>query len=140
MPVETEYLDNGLGTLFRGTGIVTGEDILSANQRIFSTPEKIRKYKYGLADWTGVTEYRVKPSELEYAAFQDKTAANILPELFVAVVADKPLDYGLSRMWSLFIEVNDLNWEVAIFNNRTEAERWLKDQVKAKYQIDLTFR
>lgn len=137
MPIQIDYLDNGLGACFRGTGVVTGQDILSANFEMFSTPEKTQKYKYGLADWTGVTEYKVTSSELEKAAIQDKNASQYLPELFVAVVADRDLEFGFSRMWAVFIEANELNWEVMVFRNRAVAETWIKEKVKAKYQIDV---
>jgi hypothetical protein len=138
MPIQIEYLDNGSGALFRGTGVVTGEDITTANMEMFSTPEKTRKYKYGLADWTGVTEYKVTPSELQGAATQDKNAAEYLPELFIAIVADKDLEYGFSRMFSVFIEANDLNWELMLFRNMADAKTWIKEKVKAKYDIDVT--
>lgn len=138
MPVQVEYLDDGLGALFLGNGVVTGEDIAAANTEMFSSPEKTRKYKYGLADWTGVTKFKVTSSELEHAAAQDKNAAEYLPELFLAIVADKDLEYGFSRMFAVFIEANNLDWEMMVFRNRADADTWIKEKVKAKYQIDVT--
>jgi hypothetical protein len=138
MPVQVEYLDDGLGAVFRGVGVVTGENIASANTEMFSTPEKTRGYKYGLADWTGVTEFKVASHELEHAADQDKTAAQYTPELFLAIVADKDLEFGFARMFAVFIEANNLDWEVMFFRNRTDAETWIKAKVKAKFQIDVS--
>jgi hypothetical protein len=137
MPVRIEYLDNGLGACFRGAGVVTGQDILSANAEMFSTPEKTQKYRYGIADWTGITDHKVTSDELKRAALQNKNASRYLPELFIAVVADKDLEFGFSRMFAVFIEANKLNWEVMVFRNRDAAEMWIKEKVKAKHQIDV---
>lgn len=35
MPIEMKYLDDGRGVIYIGEGIVTGEDIISANRQFF---------------------------------------------------------------------------------------------------------
>jgi hypothetical protein len=140
MPIELTYLDDGYGAEFKGIGVVTGEDILSANTEMFSTPEKTQRYRYGLADWTTVTEHKVTSADLQRAAVQDKNASKYLPELFIAIVADKDLEFGFSRMFAVFIEANNLDWKVMIFRERKDAEEWLRRKVKEKHQIELTFQ
>jgi hypothetical protein len=140
MPIEIKYLDAGSGALFRGSGTVTGDDILSANMEMFSTPEKTQRYRYGLVDWTDVTEHNVTTSDLQRAAVQNKNASKYLPELFIAIVADKDLEFGFSRIFAVFVEANNLDWEVMVFRSREGAEEWLRRKVKEKHQIELTFR
>lgn len=135
MPVEVIYLDDGHGVIFRGTGVVTGQEILAANKELFSTPEKTAKYKYGLADWTGIEEYNVTSSDLEKAALLSKNASKYLPELFLAVVADKDMPYGMSRMFEAFL--NDLKWDVMLFREMVKAEAWIKEMVRKKHGLDL---
>jgi hypothetical protein len=139
MPIIVEYRDNGIGAVFRGAGVVTGDDLLQANMELFSSIEKTKKYKYGLADWTDVTEYRTSASEFEKAALQNKIASEYLPDLIVAVVADKDLDFGFSRMWASFIEANNLKWVVKLFRQKESAESWLKEEMMARYSLDISF-
>ena len=65
MPIEIEYLDDGLGVLLTGHGIVTGEDINRSNNQIFSSEEKMIKHKYGLIDYSNITQFEVATSEVE---------------------------------------------------------------------------
>lgn len=139
MPIIVEYRDNGMGAVFRGAGVVTGDDLLQANMELFSSIEKTKKYKYGLADWTDVTEYRTSASGFEKAALQNKIASKYLPGLIVAVVADKDLDFGFSRMWASFIEANNLKWVVKLFRKKEAAESWLKEEMMARHSLDISF-
>jgi hypothetical protein len=43
MPIEMKYLDDGRGVIYIGEGIVTGEDIISANRQFFSSKEIMTK-------------------------------------------------------------------------------------------------
>jgi len=140
MPIEIRYLDDGIGVLFIGEGLVTGEDIISANRQIFSSEENMLKNKYGLLDLSKVTQYEVSNSEVEIIASQDENASEYISDAVVAVVAKDELVFGLSRMWEMIVESPSLQWETNVFKAREDAEAWIKERVKEKYGIDdLTF-
>ena len=46
----------------------------------------------------------------------------------VAIVVDRDLDYGMTRMWQVFVENQTISYASAkIFRNRDEAWAWLKN-------------
>ena len=45
----------------------------------------------------------------------------------VAIVVDRDLDYGMTRMWQVLVESHTTSYDsVKIFRNRDEAVAWLK--------------
>jgi hypothetical protein len=45
----------------------------------------------------------------------------------VAIAVDRDLDYGMTRMWQVLVEIHTLSYASAkIFRNRDEAVAWLK--------------
>lgn len=55
-----------------------------------------------------------------------------------AIVAKKNLEFGVSRMWETVVQVKGLKWETMVFKDRADAEEWIKQKVREKYNIDLT--
>ena len=140
MPIEIEYLDDGLGVLVTGEGLVTGKDIISSNNQIFSSAEKMTKNKYGLIDYSNITQFEVSTPEVEIIASQDQKASEYIPDGIVAVVAKKDLVFGINRMWEVVVENTGLQWETMVFRDREDAEAWIRERVKGKFGIgDLTF-
>ena len=88
MPVTVSNLKNG-GILLKGEGIVTGVNIREANNIIYASPSKIQNINYQLADYTNVSEFIISNEEVELIADQDKYAAAINPNMFLAVVGEK---------------------------------------------------
>jgi hypothetical protein len=140
MPIETKYVDGGLGVLLSGHGKVTGKDIISSNNQIFSSKETMIKNRYGLIDFSNITQYEVSTPEVEIIASQDKKASEYIPNAVVAVVAKKDFVFGMSRMWEIIVKNTGLHWEIMVFRDREEAEAWIKERTKEKFGIDdLTF-
>ena len=138
MPIKVRYLDNGLGVLFIGEGIITGDDIIHSNRKIFSSVEKMKEYKYGLIDYSSITKFNVSSSEVETIASQDMKAPEFIPDGVVAIIAKNDLEFGINRMWELISEGYSIPWETMVFRVRDAAEKWIKQKVKEKYNIDLT--
>lgn len=138
MPIQVKYLDNGLGLLFLGEGIVTGDDIIDSNNEIFSSREKMKNFKYGLIDYSNITQFNVSNSEIETITSQNKNASEIIPDGILAVAAKKDLDFGINRMWQIIIENAGIQWETMVFRDRANAEAWIKDRVRKKYNIEIT--
>lgn len=123
--------------MIHGTGIVTGQDIIAANKELFSVRGKIPEYKYVIEDWTKTTKYDVSPSDLRQAADQNKNASKYVSELFLAIVADRDLIFGCSRMFETFLEMNGLKWNINVCREMTDAKHWIIESVKKKYGLDL---
>ena len=136
MPIEVKYLDGGKGTFFDGKGDITGEDIIGANKEIFSSEEKIRRYKYTLLDLTSMDDFDVLTSDVEEIARINIGAAEIIPDFVVAIAARKDIVFGLSRMWQTLVD--STTWETKVFRTVDEAKVWIKERVKAKFGIDVT--
>ena len=103
MPIEMKYLDDGRGVIYIGEGIVTGEDIISANRQFFSSKEIMTKNVYGLIDYSDITKFEVSTSELETIASQNEKASEYLTDGIIAVVAKNDLVFGISRMWEALV-------------------------------------
>ena len=136
MPFEIIDLDEGRGTTMLGSGIFTGEEYIDALERhLLQDKEKFKKYRYSLFDITAVTEMTAFPSgTIHLAVDMCKQAAQINPDVVVAIVADKDLPFGLSRMYEILM--NETGWEIMIFKARDAAETWIKEKAKEKFGIE----
>jgi hypothetical protein len=140
MPIEMKYVDDELGVLFIGEGIVTGEDIINSNRQFFSSEEKMIKNRYGIFDFSNITKFEVSKAELETIISQNRKVSESLADGILAVVAIENFVFGISRMWEIHVELEDLPWETNVLRSRRDAEAWIKDRAKEKFGIDdLTF-
>jgi hypothetical protein len=140
MPIKLKNLDSGLGVMLIGEGNVTGQEIIHANKKILSLKEKIEVSKYWIIDYSEATGYDVSTPEIEIIADQDKEISKYLPDYTVAIVTKQDIEFGVSRMWETIIQIKGLQWETKVFKVRNDAEQWIKNKVKEKYNIDLTSR
>lgn len=135
MPIEIKDLDGGLGNLIKGYGVLNGTEYLSALKNHFSQdPEKFKKYIYSLCDFTGVTKLNMDSQDIAHAVKISREAAEINLNAVVAIVADKDITFGMSRMWAILFD--EKNWEVLVVKDREDAEKWIKSRVKEKIGID----
>ena len=130
MPIQIKYLDNGLGVLFMGEGIVTGDDVINSNREIFSSEDKFKNYKYGFIDYSNITHLNVSNSELGIIVSQDKKAFQFLPDGVIAIAAKQDLEFGINRMWEIIVENSGIQWETMVFRDKEKAKIWIKDRVK----------
>jgi len=137
MSIKLKYTDNGTGVIFYGNSKVTGEEIIKANLEVFSSKEKAMKYKYGIVDFSSVVELIITDSEMNFIVKQNEEAAKITPGGVIAVIGEKDDVFGIGQMWKAYVAA--INWETSVFNSKNKAEEWVKERVKVKFGIDLTF-
>jgi len=135
MPVRIRFTDNGLGVIMTGSGIVTGEEILNANKDAYARATEPLIYQ--LFEGDKITGLSVSTNDLRAAADQDIAASKRMPNTIVAVHASDDLPFGLARMWDAFVQ--ETGWKTNVFRTRSEAEAWLKEEVRAKLGVELTF-
>ena len=124
MPIEIKYCCDGAGYLVIGTGVVSGNDILRANEIIFESAEVIKKTRFYLDDWTEATSTSVTVAELYRAVSQDKTAAKINPDIVIATACGSDLLFGMSRMWEALAD--EVPWKTLTTRSLIEAKEWIK--------------
>lgn len=139
MPITIKDVQDGLGVIITGSGVVTDEDYLNVfKKHLTQDKEKIAKYRYTLGDYAAATEVNVTYDAIQKVSEMCISVAKIVPEQLVALVAKRDLTYGLIRMADS--SMYGTGWEQKVFRNRPEAEDWIKKQAREKYGIEgITF-
>ena len=123
MPVTINILENGTGIEFISSGVVTGKDIIQANQKIY-IPEYLSRLKYKIIDRTTCTDYLVTSEEMRTISNQDIEASKINRNITIILVTPTKLQYGMTRMWQAFTEIT--GWKSKIFENREIGNEYIK--------------
>lgn len=126
MPISIDYLKDG-GIIAKGEGILTGKEIKESNDIIYESPDKIKKIKYQIADLTDVSDAHITESELRALSIQDENASKINPNMFIAIVGEKDILYGLARMWEAFSYNSP--FENMVFRKMEDAQKWIREKL-----------
>lgn len=126
MTIKINHIDDGVGIEIIATGCVTGDEIIAAHQEIYS-PGNLKKQRYQIIDRTDCKEYQVSSEDIKKIAEIDKAASNTNPDIIIVIIASTDLQFGVSRMWQVYVE--DSTFETEIFRDRITAENWLKEQL-----------
>ena len=139
MPIIIKDVQDGLGVIITGSGVVTDEDYLNEfRKHLTQDKEKIAKYRYTLGDYSAATEVNVTYDAIQEVSEMCLGVSKIVPEQLVALVASRDLTYGLIRMADSLMY--GTGWEQKVFRDRQEAEDWIKKRAREKYGIaDITF-
>ena len=129
MAIQINYLDNGIGIEIIASGIVTGEEIIKAQEEVYNE-ENLQKQKYQIIDRTHCTEYQVSSEEIERISDRDNRASEVNSYIIIAVVSSTPLQYGMTRMWQAYIKED--RFVTKIFVDRKSADEWIKLQLGNK--------
>jgi hypothetical protein len=62
-----------------------------------------------------------------YNAEIDKKASDTNPNIVVAIVASTDLQFGMSRVWQVYVEKS--KFVTKVFRDREDAESWLKEKL-----------
>ena len=141
MPIEIIDLDDGIGNIILGSGILTVNEYIDAlKKHLTQDREKFKRYKYSLTDYTAVTGIdEATPRSVYLVVNLCKQAAQVNPDAVIAAIADKEVLFGLSRMWEILME--ETGWDIMVFRTRDSAERWIREKAKLKFGIEnLTIR
>ncbi len=138
MTIECKYIANDVGVIYTGKGILSAEDIIKADQNLLLNIEKLKTRKWTLVDFSEVDAVEISDEELIEIAEADKKIASAVGPNIIAIVANKDLMFGMSRVWEVFVEMEEIGWHTNVFRTRVEAESWLKNEAKALFKIDLT--
>jgi hypothetical protein len=122
MPIKYEILEDKRLVLVKGSGVVTGRDVimhldaLVADDR-YSAPMK------KLEDYRTIESINISSEEAESIANKKKTYKSKFHEERCAFVSPKDRTYGTSRVHQALVDNSDINTEV--FRQIEEALKWL---------------
>ena len=109
------------------SGHITDEEMLDVRATLGNHPAEAEKCRFLLVDLADATLAQLLITALKQLAELHKALAeHTVPGMPVAVVAGRDLEYGLARMWQVFVEEN--GWETMVFRSRKEAQRWLSQK------------
>jgi len=138
MGVTIRSLDDGLGALEIGTGVMDGLQLLRAQEE-FLTHERQAKLRYWLTDFSGIENSRTTSDQVLELAESQTRRETLIPDLVVAVVVRLDVSFGMVRMWQLRLEARSTRWESRLFRDRTEAEDWIRQRIREKHGIEVGF-
>ena len=126
MPIQTFRKAKGLILVYSGQ--ISHKEMLDVRATFGNDLPKMEKCRFLLVDLRDAALAQISTDALkELAGLHSVLAEHTFTGLPVAVVAPRDLEYGLSRMWQVFVEEN--GWETMVFRLRTEAERWLQERL-----------
>lgn len=129
MPIELKYLDKGRGVEYFVTGVLTGDDIIKANRKLYASKASA-SVQYKIIDRTECTDYHVRADDVRLIAEQEKEAAKNNPRLIIALIAPTKVQFAMSRMLKSYLEAAVTGYKTEIFNDRKSAQEWISKQLK----------
>lgn len=127
MPYTTEFTADGRGVLHVGRGLVVGAEVIAGTAAHYQDPERTRGLRYGLVDFSGVTDLRLTPADVQEIVAHDQRVAAINSRIAVAVIAPRDYMFGMARMWQMLGEAT--GWSTRVVATRAEADAWLAEQM-----------
>ena len=126
MPVQVNYLLDGIIVELLAFGLVTGKEIIDANEQIYSEAN-LHKMKYKVIDRSGCEKYQVSSEDIQTIAKQDKAASKTNSNITVVFVSTTDLQFGITRMWEAYVEGS--GFQSIMFKDRSSADEWVQSQM-----------
>ena len=126
MPVSVKFENDGLGVLLSAHGIMKDNDFAEAN-RIIYVPEVMTKLRYQIVDLTNIENVDTNWDKLRRLAETDKNAADEIPGLKIALIADGGVLEAMAQIYQRLAKHESLI--TRIFRNQQDARRWVADCV-----------
>jgi len=135
MPIKVSQTADGIGIIYTSAGVLTGQDLLEADERLGAEIQHNPAIRYLLVDHSAILEQKIDTKSLRVLAERMPDNVRVLPEGLVAIVAPNDILFGLSRMWAAMAD----HPKVCIEITRTAqaAIEWLEEELR---QRQLPFR
>ena len=132
MARTTRWTDHGV--LWTIDGVMHTRDALVFVEEAAQSP-KLGDLKYFIWDVTGVTEHIDDEDDVEltstYAASLELYNRHIIGTL----IANTPLMVALSEEYLRTMKANDTPWEMKIFNDMEEGNKWLESKLSIPIKL-----
>jgi len=127
MPYKMVVESEGRGILVTWQGIVSGEDILAANEEMYAKNER-RQFRYQIWDFLEAVHLDISEDQILSAAYQDRHAAASNPNQIVALVGTGSFFTGADRRYHIYAKVWS-GFESKTFLTMSEAREWIHNKV-----------
>jgi hypothetical protein len=136
MPISIEGRQDGAGVIYHCHGDMTIDDFFQAGIGFLAFPDGVKKWRYAIIDLTSVGAMKINSDDIRTVVEQNKRIAAIAhPGPLLAVASPKDLGFGLARIWEVLME--QIGWETMTFRSRPEAEAWIRQRAKQKFDLDV---
>jgi hypothetical protein len=135
MPMEIQFSDHGRGVMLRAIGAVSAAEYVNAVLTFMhGNRERLSTVRYWYSDHTEAHGLDLTTDDVQRLADVSLQLSRVNDVLSVAVCSPQRLHFGLSRMWTTFVERT--GWKTNVFHTQSEAKGWLCKTVAE----DLTFK
>ena len=127
MAIEYEIIEDKRLVLAKGSGVVTGEDVirhldnLAADERYIAPMKKLVDYRY-------IESIKITKEEAGRIAEKKETLSRKYPWEKCAFISPADLTYGTARVHQALVEGADINMEV--FRRMEDALEWLEVELE----------
>ena len=136
MPIIGQIVLNGDGFLEIASGVITGHEVLRFLDDLLESPTMPNPY-FVFLDYSKVEAVKASIHEVREVAMKGRLLMPRSRRTSVfAVIASKPIVFGLARMWQMFVEF-PTGWHIRVFYQREEALAWLQSEVHLRHQYAL---
>jgi hypothetical protein len=125
MPYSVEYIEKEFGLLIHWEGTVLGDEVIRSYHERFSSPERLKKLRYVLTDYSKVSDFDMTPDDIKSIADITNQAAISRSRVYAVAVMPIDIAYGLARMFQAYAVDDDTGWFTFVTRTRKEAEEWL---------------
>lgn len=130
MPIEVAYLDQGEGAVYHASGVLTGDELIAANDGVMASAATEKPLRYVFFDCNSITGVAVAEAHLRRVAETDVAVARQLSHpVVVAIYAKDDVPFALARMWMVYVEAS--GWATSVFRRKADAIAWLQAGVAA---------
>ena len=137
MTIDVDYLDDGKGAIYKASSVLSGEELIAANERVLSRALGGGSLLYSFFDCNSITGVAISDAQLRRVADQDVAASRRMRNrVIVAIHAKDDVPFALARMWMVYVEA--AGWETNVFRRKSEAVAWLKERMTAAFGVDLS--
>ena len=122
MPLKYKIVPDLKFVYIKASGEITVDEIMMAGAKIFTDREWVNGFHI-LCDYRETTALNLTSGDIRKIIKQDINNSPLFDKSKFAVVADKDLIFGLSRMWEILSENNPI--QTMVFRDISDAHRWV---------------
>ena len=113
-----KYIDDGVGVIYIGKGKLSGKEIIQADQKQLLNIENLEKKRWFLGDFSEAESIELSNEEINEIVRIDKEMTLTVETNVLALVANKDLMFGLSRVWETLVEAEGVDRHTRVFRER----------------------
>ena len=111
------------GVVFRFSGVVSDEDLITSNGDVYASSQ-FPAMKYQIVDFSVIETFDVGAATVRVVADSDRRAAEINPDVRVAIITSAPFMRGMSKMYAGSHEAAGGTWTTEVFESEEDARAW----------------